>query len=83
MGDGIVPRENSDDLIDGMRHVLVQRLQLADVLRAAGAIIVDDMNAVPEGVEEKDVVNLSPQAVTSALLFSLIDGVSGSGALSA
>ena len=83
LGDGIVPRENSDDLIDGMRHVLVQRLQLADVLRAAGAIIVDDMNAVPEGVEEKDVVNLSPQAVTSALLFSLIDGVSGSGALSA
>ena len=74
LGDGIVPSENSEDLIDGMRHVLEQRLQLADLLKVAGAIIVNDMGELPEGVAEENVVNLAPQAVTSTLLFSLVDG---------
>jgi hypothetical protein len=78
LGDGIVPSENSEDLIDGMRHVLEQRLQLADLLKAAGAVIVNDMGELPEGVAEENVVNLAPQAVTSTLLFSLVDGTYGS-----
>ena len=78
LGDGIVPSENSEDLIDGMRHVLEQRLQLADLLKAAGAVIVNDMGELPEGVAEENVVNLAPQAVTSSLLFSLVDGTYGS-----
>ena len=74
LGDGIVPSENSSDLIDGMQHILEQRLQLADVLIGAGAVVVDDLNALPEGMDEKAVINLSPQAVTTALLFGLVDG---------
>jgi hypothetical protein len=78
LGDDVVPNENSDDLIDGMRHVLEQRLQLADVLRAAGAAVVSSMSELPEGVEAESVVSLAPQAVTASLLFSLVDGTYGS-----
>ena len=77
LGDGIVPHENSSDLIDGMRHVLVSRPGLADLLLASGANVVDDMGKLPEGVDAEGVVDLSPQAVTSSLLFSLIDGAYG------
>jgi len=83
LGDGIVSNENSSDLIDGMRHILEQRLQLEDVLQDAGAVVVDDMNALPEGMDGKTVINLSPQAVTSTLLFGLVDGTSSSEDMSA
>lgn len=79
LGDHIVPSENAEDLIDGMRHVLEQRLQLEDVLRAAGAVIVSSLSELPDGVDAQSVVDLTPQAVTSALLFSLIDGTNSSG----
>lgn len=61
-----------------MRHVLEQRLQLADLLQAAGAVIVKSMGELPEGVAEESAINPSPQAVTSTLLFSLVDGTYGS-----
>jgi len=77
LGDGIVPHENGEDLIDGMRHVLEQRLSLADVLRAAGAAVVGSRSELPEGTDAEAVVDLTPQAVTSALLFGLIDGTDG------
>ena len=77
LGDGIVPRENSVDLIDGMQHILEQRIQLTEILNGAGGQVINDMSALQEGIDETDVVNLSPQAITSELLFSLIDGTYG------
>ena len=77
LGGGIVPSENSGDLIDGMRHMLENRIGLADVLRAAGARVVDDMGELPDGVAAGSVVDLSPRSVTSSLLFGLIDGTYG------
>ena len=77
LGDGIVPSENSGDLIDGIRHMLENRSGLADVLRAAGANVVDDMGELPDGVAAGSVIDLSPRSVTSSLLSSLIDGTCG------
>lgn len=78
LGYGIVPRKNTEDLIDGMRHMLEQRLRLDDILRAAGATVLRSMNELPDGVDGKSVIDLSPQAITSELLFSLIDGTNSS-----
>lgn len=67
----VVPRGHYETYVDGMEFVLEEKLLLRDLLTAIGAHVVDTL---PDNPEENNIVDLSPEGLTSTTLMDVIEG---------
>lgn len=72
---GIVPSANYEDYIKGLTHKIYNTLDFGCLMKDCGAVVLNDEHYAELDEEaRKDIIDLSPEALTATTLLDIVDG---------